>query len=228
MEQTKLTGYPSIHKDAVKIMTEYEKMKSGQWFNPSDKSFLWSLIRSEFLQRRFNRSAPWNLVYRDFLLKRLFGSTDGKLYSCFSPLRVVFGRNIHVGKNVFINCNCYFQDYADITLGDDVMIGPNVSIVTIKHPMLIEERKVMKIDHSIISGSRGNYERAFPVTIGRGVAVYPNTFIFPGVTIGDNSVIGASSVVTHDIPANVFAYGAPCRVIRPITEEDKAKDNFPV
>lgn len=228
MEQTKLTGYPSIDKEAVTKMTEYYKMKSGQWFNPADKSFLLALIKSEFLQRRFNRSAPWLLGYRGFILKLLFGSTNGKLYSCFSPLRVVFGSNIHIGKNVFINCNCYFQDYADIYVGDDAMIGPNVSIATVEHPICIDERKVKQIDHSIISGSRGNYERAFPVKIGSGAIIYTNSIICPGVTIGDNSVIGAGSIVTHDIPPNVIALGAPCRVIREITEKDKAKDNFPI
>ena len=78
----------------------------------------------------------------------------------------------------------------------------------------------------MISGSRGNFESALPVHIGNNVLLYTNVTICPGVTIGDNSIIGAGSVVTRDIPANVFAYGTPCKVIRPITEEDKIGVGF--
>ena len=195
-------------------LSEYEKMKSGELFNPSDKSFLLSLLRSEILQRAFNRAPLWRQGKRDRIAKKLFGFLDGRPYNIFSPLKVVFGTNIHIGKNVFINCNCYFQDYADITIGDDVFLGPGVSIVTIEHPTSIEERKVQILQNSIVSGSRGNQERAFPVRIGNGVLIYSNSTICPGVTIGDNAIIGAGSVVTKDIPPKVLAVGVPCKVIR--------------
>ena len=139
---------------------------------------------------------------------------------------MVFGKNIHIGKNVFINCNCYFQDYADIRIGDNVIIGPNVSIVTVKHPSLPDERCVREIPNSIVYGSRGNLEQAFPVTIENDVLLYTGTIVCPGVTIGEGSVIGAGSIVTKDIPANVLAYGTPCEVVRPITDDDRIAGSF--
>ena len=126
-----------------------------------------------------------------------------------------------LGKMYFINCNCYFQDYADIIIEDNVMLGPNVSICTILHPFLPQENCVREIPNSIIYGSRGNYERALPVRIENNVLVYPGAIICPGVTIGAGTVIGAGSIVTHDIPSGVLAYGSPCKTVRPITEEDR-------
>lgn len=204
-------------------MTELEKMKNGELFNPSDKSFLFPLIKSEYYQMKFNRTPLWFQGKRDRIAKRLFGSLDGRPYNIFSPMKVVFGSNIHIGKNVFINCNSYFQDYADITIGDNVFIGPNVSFVTIEHPIFFDDRSVKEIPNSIVSSSRGNLEKAFPIKIGNGVLIYTNVTICPGVLIGDNTVIGAGSVVTKDIPPNVFVCGVPARVTREITEKDKTE-----
>ena len=86
-------------------MTELEKMKNGELFNPSDKSFLFPLIKSEYYQMKFNRTPLWFQGKRDRIAKRLFGALDGRPYNIFSPLIVVFGSNIHIGKNVFINSN---------------------------------------------------------------------------------------------------------------------------
>lgn len=158
--------------------------------------------------------------------QKLVGSIDGKPYNIFTPFKVVCGKNIHSGKNFFANWNVCLQDYAEIRIGDNVFLGPNVSIVTILHPMNAEERKPRVVPSSLISGSRGNFESALPVHIGNNVLLYTNVTICPGVTIGDKSIIGAGSVVTRDIPANVFAYGTPCKVIRPITEEDKIGVGF--
>lgn len=202
-------------------MTESEKMKSGRLFNPSDKSFLLPLIKSEYLQMKFNRTPLWFQGKRDRIAKRLFGSLDGRPYNIFSPLKAVFGSNIHIGKNVFINCNCYFQDYADIIIGDNVMIGPNVSITTVRHPLLAEENCIRQIPNSIVHGSRGNYEQAFSVIIEDNVLIYSGVIVFPGVRIGKGSIIGAGSIVTKDIPSGVLAFGAPCKVIRQISEEDR-------
>ena len=207
-------------------LTEWEKMKSGTYFNPSDKSFMWPLIKSDILVRAYNRTPLYMTHLRDFIIKKLFGSIDGRPYSIFSPFQCVFGSNIHAGKNLFINCGCWFQDYADIIIDDDVFIGRNVSLATIKHPLLKEDHRVRVIPNSIISKSRGNYECAFPVHIQSGAMIYGNSVICPGVTVGDNSVIGAGSVVTRDIPPNVFACGVPCRVVREITDADKVDIEF--
>lgn len=207
-------------------LSEWEKMKSGEYFNPSDKSFLWPLIRSDILVRAYNRTPLYMTGIRDYMIRKLFGSIDGRPYSIFSPFQCVFGTNIHAGKNLFVNCGCWFQDYTDITIDDDVMIGRNVSLVTIIHPLLKEQRRVQNIPNSIIAGSRGNYERALPVHIKSGAGIYGNSVICPGVTVGENSVIGAGSIVTRDIPPNVFACGVPCRVVREITEADRVEINL--
>ena len=204
-----------------KQQTEYEKMVLGKLFNPADKSFLFTLARAEWLQRKLNKAPLWAQGRKERIFKKLVGSVDGNPYNIFTPFKVVCGKNIYIGKNFFANWNLCLQDYAEIHIGDNVFIGPNVSIVTIQHPIDAEERKPRKVPGSLISGSRGNFEKALPVYIGNNVLIYTNVTVCPGVTIGDNSIIGAGSVVTHDIPANVFACGVPCRVVREITDEDR-------
>ena len=204
-----------------KQQTEYEKMVLGKLFNPADKSFLFTLARAEWLQRKLNKAPLWAQGRKERIFKKLVGSVDGNPYNIFTPFKVVCGKNIYIGKNFFANWNLCLQDYAEIHIGDNVFVGPNVSIVTIQHPINAEERKPRKVPGSLISGSRGNFEKALPVYIGNNVLIYTNATICPGVTIGDNSIIGAGSVVTKNIPANVFACGVPCKVVREITEEDR-------
>ena len=196
-------------------------MKAGELFNPADKCFLFLLAKAEFLQKRLNKAALWSQKRKERLFKKLVGSIDGNPYNIFTPFKVVFGKNIHIGKNFYANWNLCIQDYADVFIGNNVFIGQNVSIVTIKHPIDKDERKPRKVESSLISDSRGNYEQAFPVHIGNNVLIYSGAVICPGVTIGDNIIIGAGSVVTKDIPPNVLAWGVPARVVREITEEDK-------
>ena len=114
---------------------------------------------------------------------------------------------MHVGKNFYANFNLTLVDDTDVFIGDDVMIGPNVTIATGTHPICPELR-------------RKNYQFNLPIHIGNCVWIGAGSIVLPGVTIGDNSVIGAGSVVTKDIPSNVVAYGNPCRVIRKINEND--------
>lgn len=204
-----------------KKMTEEEKMLSKKLFNPSDKSFYFMLARAEWLQRRLNKAPLWAQKRRERIFKKLVGSIDGNPYNVFTSFRVVYGKNIYIGKNLFANWNLCIQDYAEVHIGDNVFIGPNVSIVTNQHPLIADERKPRVMPNSIISGSRGNFQRAFPIHIGNNVLIYTNATVCPGVTIGDNSIIGAGSIVTRDIPPNVFACGVPCKVIREITEEDR-------
>ncbi len=117
------------------------------------------------------------------------------------------GRHVHFGKGVYANYNLTLVDDADIYVGDCTMIGPNVTIVTAGHPIQPGLREKV-------------YEFNIPVRIGRNVWVGAGAVLLPGVSVGDNSVIGAGSVVTRDIPANVVAAGVPCRVLRPIGERD--------
>src|SRR5699024_3176551 len=117
------------------------------------------------------------------------------------------GHNVHLGNDVYVNFNCTFVDDAQINIGDNTMIAPNVTIIAASHPISPKLR---------LEGYGCNQ----PVNIGKNVWIASNVTILPGVTIGDNSVIGAGAVVNKDVPANVIAIGNPIRVLREITEED--------
>ena len=125
------------------------------------------------------------------------------------PLRSNFGgHHVHLGKNVYANFNLTLVDDTHIYIGDCTMIGPNVTIATASHPVLPELREK-------------GYQYNVPVHIGRNCWLGAGVVVLPGVTIGDNTVIGAGSIVTKDIPANVVAVGNPCRVLREIGQKDR-------
>lgn len=126
------------------------------------------------------------------------------------PFYCDYGYNIEIGENFYANMNCVILDEAKVTFGDNVFIAPSCGFYTAGHPLDVEQR------------NRG-LEYARPIRVGNNVWIGAQVCVLPGVTIGDNTVIGAGSVVNRDIPANVIAAGNPCRVIREITEEDKTK-----
>ena len=140
------------------------------------------------------------------LVKRLFGKSEGAFLK--PPFYCDYGSHIEVGKNFFANYNCTIIDVAKVKIGDNCQMAPNVAIYTAGHPV-----------HPVSRNSA--YEYGIEVTIGDNVWIGGNTVILPGVHIGSNTVIGAGSVVTKDIPDWVVAAGNPCKVIRQITEEDK-------
>lgn len=127
------------------------------------------------------------------------------------PLFTDFGENIHIGAGTFVNYNLVALDVAMITIGEDCQIGPNVQLLTPTHPVEPQPR-------------RDKLEAAEPITIGDNVWLGGGVIVCPGVSIGDDSVIGAGSVVTRDIPAGVVAVGNPARVIRQVTESRKVTD----
>lgn len=139
-------------------------------------------------------------------VKALLGSSDGAFIN--PPFYCDYGTHIHVGKNFFANYNCTIIDVAPVTIGDNCQLAPGVAIYTAGHPVHPATRNT-------------GYEYGKPVTIGDNVWVGGNTVILPGVHIGSNTVIGAGSVVTHDIPDWVVAAGNPCKVVRQITEDDR-------
>ncbi len=141
------------------------------------------------------------------ILKRLLGKT-GETVWIEPPFHCDYGYNIEVGENFGANYNLTVLDVGKVTIGDNVLIAPNVSIYTAGHPV-----------HPVSRAS--GYEYGIPVTIGSDVWIGGSAVILPGVTVGDGSVIGAGSVVTRDVPANVIAAGNPCRVIREITDRDR-------
>ena len=140
------------------------------------------------------------------VVKELLGSSEGAVIN--PPFYCDYGSHIHVGKNFFANYNCTIIDVAKVIIGDYCQMAPNVAIYTAGHPVYPDTRN-------------SGYEYGKEVRIGNNVWIGGNTVICPGVTVGNNCVIGAGSVVTRDIPDWTVAAGNPCRVIRSITEADR-------
>ena len=140
------------------------------------------------------------------LFARLFGKPVDPSFRVFPPFYTDFGKNITVGKNVFNNACCHFQDQGGITLGDNCLVGHNVVFATLNHGFAPEERQSML---------------PAPIVVGRNVWIGSNSTILQGVTIGDNSIIAAGSVVTKDVPANAIVAGVPARFIRSISPEEE-------
>lgn len=135
------------------------------------------------------------------LLSRLFGKEVDETFHVCTPFYTDFGKNITVGKNVFVNACCHFQDHGGVTLGDGCLIGHNVVFATLNHELAPERRA---------------FTVAAPIVLGKKVWVGSNSTILQGVTIGDNAVIAAGSVVTKDVPANAIVGGVPAKFIRNI------------
>ena len=138
------------------------------------------------------------------LMEQLTGQTLDENFGLFPPFYTDCGKNIHIGKGVFINAGCKFQDQGGIWIGDGCLIGHNTVIATLNHGLLPETRQDL---------------HPKPVRIGKGVWIGSGSILLPGVTIGDHAVIGAGSVVTKDIPAEKIAVGNPARIIRSIYDE---------
>lgn len=186
---------------------EKEKMLSGKPYKAFGDVLFAERQYAKELIFDFNHLRPTELEKRNTIIKKLFGKT-GNTFFVEPPFRCDYGYNIEIGENFYSNYNLIILDCGKVIIGDNVLIAPNVSIYTAGHPLHYEPRNE-------------GYEYAFSVIIGNNVWIGGNVVINPGVKIGDNSVIGAGSVVTKDIPANVVAVGNPCRVLKQITEESK-------
>ena len=162
--------------------------------------------RSKLLCFRYNKTDPMNEEQRGKLIRELLGGA-GKTPWLETPIHFAYGCNTTVGDHFYSNFNLTIVDDVSVTIGNCVMCAPNVTISTTGHPVHPYYR------------TRGAHF-SLPIVIEDNVWIGANVAIMPGVTIGKNSVIGAGSVVTRDIPANVVAFGTPCRVIRPITDAD--------
>lgn len=184
------------------------------YYNPSSKKYFWKMLFSEYLQRRFNKTPIWMIGRRNRIIKKWLGEVKGSPYSVFSPFYASYGKNISIGENFFSNVNCTIMDYEKVSIGDNVWLGPNVSVLTVSHPMTAAERRVTFFEDSFEPKKRGNIEIIAPVRIGNDVWIAAGSVICAGVTIGDRAVIGAGSVVTRDIPEGAFACGVPARVQR--------------
>lgn len=155
----------------------------------------------------YNLCPPDQTVKIDRLIRAILGKA-GKNISFLAPFHCDYGKNIKVGNNFYANYNCIILDVGPVIIGDNVMFGPNVSLLTAGHPV-----------HPVSRNS--GYEYGFGITIGNNVWIGGHTVVNPGLSIGDNAVIGSGSVVTKNIPENVVAAGNPCKILREITEADK-------
>jgi len=181
------------------MKTEKEKMLAGEFYDPFDPALCLARQRARDLCHSLNTSREEEQAQRTRIFSDLVGAESDALIQ--PPFFCDYGTNIIVGKKVFFNFNCVVLDVMQVRIGDHVLFGPNVQIYTAMHPMDPYQR-------------RQGIEFARPVDIGPDVWIGGSAVICPGVSIGARSVIGAGSVVTRDIPADVFAGGNPCRVIR--------------
>lgn len=189
-------------------MNERERMEKGLVYDPTDDSLKGEQAELSELLYDYNHSRPSEQDKRDMLLKKMLGAV-GKGCYVEPPFYANWaGKNVFFGNNVYANFGLTLVDDAKITVGDFVMFGPHVTIATANHTIWPELRERAM-----------QYNRE--VKIGRNVWIGAGAVIVPGVSICENSVIGAGSVVTRDIPANVVAVGNPCRVMREISERDR-------
>ncbi len=189
-------------------MTPRERMEAGLVYNPHNEDLEAEQRMRMEIMYDYNATRPSEGEKRQAIMKEMLGSVGEGCY-IEPPFRANWGgKNVHFGNHVYANFNLTCVDDGAIYVGDDVMFAPNVVITTTNHTINPELRKDMM-----------QYVR--PVHIGNCVWIGSGAVILPGVTIGENSVIGAGSVVTKDIPANVVAVGNPCRVLREIGERDR-------
>lgn len=200
------------------LTQEEEKIKSGILFCPSDPELVALKRRTHNLNVDYNMTYEDEFEKREAILREILGEMgDGVRIQ--GPIAFHYGKHTKIGKNVFTNFNFTVQDDGEVTIGDNCNFGPNVTIVTPIHPMVASERRAIRT----AGGEDKLMCYAKPVHIGKDCWFGASVTVCPGVTIGDNCVIGAGAVVTRDIPANSFAAGVPCRVIREITEADSMK-----
>lgn len=185
-----------------------EKLHSGKLYLPNGDEIMSEQLACLEKLYDYNMTRPLEQEKRAAMLKDMFAEIGEDCY-IEPPLHANWGgHHVHFGKAVYANFNLTMVDDTHIYVGDYTMLGPNVTLATAGHPILPELREQA-------------YQYNVPIRIGRNCWLGAGVIVLPGVTIGDNSVIGAGSVVTKDIPANVVAVGNPCRVLREINEHDR-------
>ncbi|KAB8287971.1 acetyltransferase [Bifidobacterium ramosum] len=195
--------------------SEREEMLAGKLYNPADPELCRLREKAGDLCTKFNGLARGDYATRAAVLDELIPN-HGENFDVMGPIFFDYGCHTTVGDRVFMNFNFSCLDCAPVTIGDDVLFGPNVSLLPPMHPMRWQDRNVRRA----ADGSFYDYEYGKPIVIGSNCWFGGNVTVVGDVTIGDGCVIGAGAVVTHDIPANSVAVGVPARVIRTITDAD--------
>jgi maltose O-acetyltransferase len=180
-------------------MTEREKMLAGEMYNPLDEELIAMRLKARLITREFNKLSAEQEEKRKELIKNLFGSTGEQIL--IEPyFQCDYGCNIYVGNNFYINFNCVILDVAEVRIGDNCMISPQVGIYTATHPVNATERN-------------NGREFAKPVTIGHNCWIGGHSTINPGVSLGDNVVVASGAVVTKNFGSNVIIGGNPAKVL---------------
>lgn len=196
-------------------MTEKEKMIAGKVYNCFDEELSTAMRKAKQLCHKYNDIFFEDGAAAKKIIDELLQAEHNDGYCVFTPsFWCDYGFNIKVGKNFYSNHNLVILDCAEVRFGDNVFIGPNCGFYTAIHPIDARQRKM-------------EIEWAKPIKVGNDVWFGGSVTVLPGVTIGDNVVIGAGSVVVKDIPSGVVAVGNPCKPIRKITEADKLNLNDP-
>ena len=194
--------------EAKNPIKEMEKMHTGDLYLPMGEEIMTEQLHTLEKLYDYNATRPLEQEKRAKLLKEMFAEIGENCY-IEPPFHANWaGKHVHFGKNVYANFNLTCIDDTHIYVGDYTMIAPNVILATATHPVLPELREQ-------------GYQYNMPIHIGKNCWLGAGVIVLPGVTIGDNTVVGAGSVVTKDLPANVVAVGCPCRVLREISERDK-------
>lgn len=184
-------------------MTEKEKMLKGEIYNANyDKELEEERLKAKDICYEYNNLKPSMLKEREEIIKSLFGKTK-KAFRIEQPFMCDYGYNIEIGENFYANHGLIILDANKVRFGDNVFVAPNCGFYTAGHPINVKQRNE-------------GLEYAKPIEIGNNVWIGGNVIVLPGVKIGDNTVVGAGSVVTKDIPSNVVAVGNPCKVIKNI------------
>ena len=185
------------------MASEKDRMRRGEPYLAGDPELLHERRQCRLLCERFNATSFGETAERHAILRELLGGI-GEDAEIMAPFECDYGQYITVGARTFINYGAVVLDAAEVKIGDDVQIGPSVHLITALHPLDADDR-------------RRGVETAAPVTIGDGAWLAAGVIVCPGVSIGANTVVGAGSVVTRDLPAGQLCFGNPCRVIREIS-----------
>ena len=200
-----------MNDDQISAEEMKVRMLSGELYRPVGKEIARDQARAEDLLERYNATRHTDLELRFSLLRELLGDVGNDVI-VRPPFYCDYGSNITIGVGTFVNFGCVMLDVAPIRIGDNCQIATGVHIVTATHPVDPEPRRL-------------GWESAEPITIGDNVWLGSAVVVCPGVTIGNDTVVGAGAVVTHDLPAGVVALGIPARVVREIGDADRV--DFP-